>query len=327
MILRVAFAALLYAVGIAAVCTKLEDCKQFEKLKTNGCQPYHHFLARGSTSPYPGHLIETVGKVCDKLNNATHPSACGYEDVEYAAANGGDRWCKSAHEGALNGAAQMRNYTERCPDSHLIVFGFSQGGSVQLDVLGGGGGELWGCQQETNPPMDINTAPGNRIAAAVTFGATRRSANQPFTWGGGQVSDGAAPRTVEENAGLMPYANADKLREYCQPRDIICAPQTENKDMSFHLDYFDKWGDEVADWVVVKSREAAGIPADGVVREPEPEKSSASTMLKKGISHPVSNVFLFIVVAFGLYFVIKRFAVWKFSSPRYAPVSTTETTV
>ncbi|OAL02031.1 alpha/beta-hydrolase [Phaeosphaeriaceae sp. SRC1lsM3a] len=299
MIPRIALAALLHAACIAAVCTKLEDCKQFEKLKTNDCQPYHHFLARGSTSPYPGHLIETVGKVCDKLNNATHPNACGYEDVEYPAGNGGDRWCQSAHEGALNGAAQMRNYTERCPDSHLIVFGFSQGGSVQLDVIGGGGGELWGCQQEANPGMDINTAPGSKIAAVVTFGATRRSANQPFTFGGGQVSNGAAPRTAEQNAGLMPYANADKLREYCQPRDIICAPETENKEMRFHLDYFDKWGNEVAEWVAGKSRVAAGIPANGVI--PEPEKTSAaSAMLKKGISHPISNIFMFIIVAFGL---------------------------
>src|ERR1051325_8531851 len=35
----------------------------------------------------------------------------------------------------------MRNYTARCPDSHLIVMGFRQGGSVMLDVLGGGGGD------------------------------------------------------------------------------------------------------------------------------------------------------------------------------------------
>jgi hypothetical protein len=160
--ISVAFAALLYAATTTAVCTKLQDCPQLEKLKTNECQAYHHFLARGSTSPYPGHVIETVGKICDQLNNATHPTACGYEDLEYPAMNGGERWCISAHEGAINGAAQMRNYTARCPDSHLIVMGFSQGGSVQLDVLGGGGGELWGCMQEDNPAMNISSAPGSK---------------------------------------------------------------------------------------------------------------------------------------------------------------------
>ena len=162
MIPRIALVALLHAASAAAVCTKLADCPQFEALKTTECQTYHHFLARGSTSPYPGHVIETVGKVCDQLNNATHPHACGYEDVEYWAMNGGERWCKSAHEGAVNGAEQMRNYTQRCPDSHLIVMGFSQGASVQLDMLGGGGGLLWGCTQEDNPAMNISTAPGSK---------------------------------------------------------------------------------------------------------------------------------------------------------------------
>lgn len=160
--IAIALAALLHAATTKAVCTKLQDCPQFEKLKTSECQAYHHFLARGSTSPYPGHVIETVGKICDQLNNATHPNACGYEDVEYGAMNGGERWCISAHEGAMNGAEQMRNYTMRCPDSHLIVMGFSQGGSVQLDMLGGGGGELWGCMQEQNPAMNISSAPGSK---------------------------------------------------------------------------------------------------------------------------------------------------------------------
>lgn len=152
----------LYATTAFAVCTKLEDCPQYETLKTSDCQQFHHFLLRGSTSPYPGHVIETVAKVCDKLNSESTPHACGYEDIEYWAMNGGERWCKSAHEGAVNGAAQMRNYTERCPDSHLILMGFSQGGSVGLDVLGGGGGKLWGCDQESNPSMDISTAPGSK---------------------------------------------------------------------------------------------------------------------------------------------------------------------
>lgn len=168
MIPRIALSALLYASSALAVCTKLEDCPQFEHLKTNECQTYHHFIARGSTSPYPGHVIETVGKVCNALNTQENPKACGYEDVQYAAQNGGEAWCKSAHEGALNGAAQMRNYTTRCPDSHLIVMGFSQGGSVMLDVLGGGGGMLWGCDQAQNPAMDIKSAPGSK--GAYLFG-------------------------------------------------------------------------------------------------------------------------------------------------------------
>jgi acetylxylan esterase len=64
----------------------------------------------------------------------------------------------------------MRNYTERCPDSHLIVMGFSQGGSVQLDMLGGGGGEMWGCTQESNQAMNITTGPGSKGELCCYYG-------------------------------------------------------------------------------------------------------------------------------------------------------------
>jgi acetylxylan esterase len=136
------------------------------------------------------------------------------------------------------------------------------------------------------------------VAAAVVFGATRRSANQTFTFGGGDVSDGGAPRTAEQNAGLQPYVDADKLREYCQPHDPICAPHTQDTDMKYHLDYFDKWGDEVADWVVGKARPAAAVP-EGNAGSAD-QTSGASDMLKKGISHPVSNVFLVLVALLAL---------------------------
>jgi acetylxylan esterase len=293
MILRTFALAALRAAAVLAVCTKLQDCPQFESLKTSDCQPFHHFLARGSTSPYPGHVIETVGKVCAALNSEGSPNACGYEDITYWAMNGGDRWCKSAHEGALNGAAQMRNYTQRCPDSHLILMGFSQGGSVALDVLGGGGGELWGCNQADNPKMDRTTAPGSKIAAALAFGPTRRSANQSYTVGGGEISDGSAPRSSQELAGLKPYADAGILREYCQPGDPICAPHSDNKDMSKHLDYFTKFGDEAADWVIDLARKAAKKQSDD-------KSSSASDLLKQGITHPVANFMVGAIVLVGL---------------------------
>lgn len=316
MIPRIAVSALVCASAAAAVCTKLEDCPQFEHLKTDECQTYHHFLARGSTSPYPGHVIETVGKVCNALNTQERPNACGYEDLQYWAMNGGEKWCISSHEGAINGAEQMRNYTARCPDSHLIVMGFSQGGSVMLDVLGGGGGEIWGCTQESNPAMNISSPPGSKVIAALVFGPTRRSGNQSWTHGGGEISDGGAPRTAEQNAALQPYADAGLLREYCQPGDPICAPQSEGKDMANHLNYFDRFGDEAADWVIDLAKKAGQSD----------QTSGAKELLSKTISHPIGNVFILIFVLFVLYFAVRKVAVWKTSRfPSYAPVSTTIT--
>lgn len=74
-------------------------------------------------------------------------------------------WCKSAHIGATNGQKQMREYAERCPDAKLILLGFSQGGSVALDILGGGGdepSEVMGCMQEGNPSLNRDESPGSK---------------------------------------------------------------------------------------------------------------------------------------------------------------------
>ncbi|KAF2133882.1 carbohydrate esterase family 5 protein [Dothidotthia symphoricarpi CBS 119687] len=293
MILQAAALALLCASSASAVCTKLSNCPQNEVLRTSDCQMYHHFLLRGSMSPYPGHVIETVAKVCSALNTPENPSACGYEDIEYAALNGGEKWCLSAHEGAINGAAQMRNYTSRCPESHLIVMGFSQGGSVALDILGGGGGPLWKCTQKNNTGMEIGSAPGSRVAAALAWGPTRRSANQTWTVGGGNVSDGAAPRTASQLAGLQPYADAGVLREYCQTGDPICASHTKNPNMANHLNYFDRYTDEAAQWVIALARKANE-------KAKNDSASGAGGMLKKGIAHPVGNVFIAAVVVLAL---------------------------
>jgi acetylxylan esterase len=130
-----------------------------------------------------------------------------------------------------------------------------------------------------------------KVAAALVFGPTRRSKGQSWTTGGGDVSDGGAPRTAEQNAGLKPYADKGVLREYCQPGDPICAPHTENTKMEKHLDYFDKFGDDAAAWVIDLARKASSN---------DDQQSGGSKMLHKTISHPAANVIILLLVAFVL---------------------------
>jgi acetylxylan esterase len=133
------------------------------------------------------------------------------------------------------------------------------------------------------------------------YGPTRRSANQSWTVGGGEVSDGGAPRTAEQLAGLQPYVDAGVLREYCQPRDPICAPSTENLDMSFHLSYFDKYSDEAAAWVVGLAQKAArGNTSNDENQSDGDQPSGAGGMLKAGITHPVGNVIIGVALLIGL---------------------------
>lgn len=61
--------------------------------------------------------------------------------------------------------------------------------------------------------------------------------------------------------------------------------------MSKHLDYFTKFGDEAADWVIDLARKAA---------KKDDKSSSASDLLKKGIAHPVANFMVGAIVLVGL---------------------------
>ncbi|KAF1969481.1 alpha/beta-hydrolase, partial [Bimuria novae-zelandiae CBS 107.79] len=214
-------------------------------LETDDCTDYHIFLARVSDSASPGHQGDLVRLVCDGIDGS-----CNYENIEYPANSswsGEKVWCPSVATGVQNGQAQLEAYAERCPDSRLVLFGFSQGASVAMDILGGGGGPCYDCVQDDNPALDSSSSAASLLAAAA-FGAPRRTGNQTYSILDLQDFDGTAVRTPEQLAGLAPYK--DILREYCNNGDSICAPDSEPTEVKNHLSYFEKYQDEVADWVI-----------------------------------------------------------------------------
>ena len=95
------------------------------------CDDVHFFLARGNNEGYPGRQAALVEATCDGL------SSCGYEDLLYSALYT-DLYCQTAYDGAIAGLTQMTRYAEMCPDSKLIMAGYSQGGQIAGDIMGGG---------------------------------------------------------------------------------------------------------------------------------------------------------------------------------------------
>ncbi|KAF2021567.1 carbohydrate esterase family 5 protein [Aaosphaeria arxii CBS 175.79] len=217
-------------------------------LATSDCQKHHIFTARGSTAPRPGHAGELIRQVCEGLDD------CGYEEIDYPASGGAQgpgAWCKSAHEGALNGQKQMTEYAERCPDAKLIVIGFSQGGSVVLDMIAGGGdAQVFGCHQEQNGPLDKTKSPANKVAVIASFGPTVRSAGNNYTLKGGENYDGQSKRIDSSNKILDTYAVEGRLRAWCNFGDPICAKGSQPSDVKNHLNYFINYTEEGAQWII-----------------------------------------------------------------------------
>jgi hypothetical protein len=122
---------------------------------THDCQAVHVFLSRGNNEPYPGRQGVLADAICAAYDD------CGYEDIIYHNPLPAP-YCKSVDQGVANGVKQLTEYAERCPDSKIVVSGYSQGAQVVTDVLGGGGGTFFqGCIQQDNGPLDVNSSPGS----------------------------------------------------------------------------------------------------------------------------------------------------------------------
>lgn len=118
------------------------------------CTNVHIFLAKGNNETEPGRQGKLAGAICSGLES------CDYEDIHFH--NPWDTlYCDAVRDGIVNGVAQITAYANRCPDSHIVVSGYSQGAQVVTDILGGGGGTFTDqCTQPANPAMDPNVSPG-----------------------------------------------------------------------------------------------------------------------------------------------------------------------
>jgi hypothetical protein len=125
------------------------------------CNDIRIFNARGSNEPYPGRSGPMLGVICSLFES--EGLSCDYEDVVYPAyISYSGQYCESANEGANAGQAQMTGYNTKCPDSRLVLLGYSQGAQVVCDIVGGGGGSVFGCEQASNPPLDRSVVPGSK---------------------------------------------------------------------------------------------------------------------------------------------------------------------
>ncbi|KAJ0332708.1 hypothetical protein COL5a_001429 [Colletotrichum fioriniae] len=201
------------------------------------CQSVHIFLARGNNEPYPGRQGKLVTAICDGLDS------CDYEDIQFYNPLEAP-YCQSIEEGAANGTAQITAYNKRCPDAKLVVSGYSQGGHVVGDVLGGGGGTFFqGCQQKANAGLDATKAPGNKLAAVLIFGDTRHTASQPYNYLSGAPDNGLFPRPENQLAGMRAFSSV--MRSYCVESDPICAG---GDTAANHLNYFDVYSSDAGKW-------------------------------------------------------------------------------
>lgn len=248
------------AVAQAAVAPTPADLHARQSTGTGKCTDVHVFLAKGNNEPYPGRQGKLVNAICQGYDS------CDYEDVVMQNMLP-DPYCDSVHEGGANTVTQIIAYNKKCPDSKLVLSGYSQGAHVAGDALSGGGGVFFnGCVEKPVIALDPKSDAGKALTAVLTFGDTRHTANQPANYESGAKDDGLFPRPGDQLAKLNAFS--DRHRDYCVDTDSICSgADPKGPGAMSHLEYFEKFTDDAAKWV----KEKLG---DGV-KKGDPSKTTA----------------------------------------------------
>ncbi|KAJ7045272.1 putative acetyl xylan esterase [Mycena alexandri] len=177
------------------------------------CPNVHVFGARETTAP-PGY--GTAASVVASIISA-FPGATG-EVINYPACGGqascGDvSYASSAVQGVAAVANQVNSFNSQCPNTVLVLVGYSQGGQIMDDAYCGGGDTNEGLSSTAIP---ISAAAQKKIAAAIFMGDPRHIPGLSYNVGSCQAS-GFAPRP----AGFQcPFAS--NIQSYCDAMDPFC---------------------------------------------------------------------------------------------------------
>ncbi|KAL5121352.1 hypothetical protein ACEQ8H_000820 [Pleosporales sp. CAS-2024a] len=205
-------------------------------------------MARGNNAPYNDYRTAPFrDATCGKLK--AQGKTCDYIEVVFETMVNGD-FCDQIAEGVRNGQAEIIAFNKKCPCTHLVLNGFSQGAWITGDILAGPGG----CSQFTTG-LDNTVAPGSAIAAAIVWGDVMHTANMPYN-----VLDGSGLQRGQGRYGSSldrlnsRYGNV--LRSYCQVGDPICA---DGDNVEKHLNYFELYTEDASNWTVGKINAAAPL--------------------------------------------------------------------
>ncbi|KAI3395753.1 hypothetical protein diail_922 [Diaporthe ilicicola] len=245
------------------------------------CHDIHIFLARGNNEVAGAATRQSyvVQAVCDGRDS------CGWEDIDYDNPLDNE-YAVACHEGAVNGLEQIRSYGEDCPDSKLVLTGYSQGAHVVGDILGGGGGtfetkgggEHMGenSTEDYVQGLDRNSSPGDQIVAAFLWGDTRHVAGQSYEALDAGSFEGWYPRNRTELDSLNEWS--DVLRSWCDARDGVCAHDTTSEiNYTYHWNYLDLYSTDAAEWLSIKLGEKENTTATSTASSSTSKATATST--------------------------------------------------
>ncbi|XDG00813.1 hypothetical protein ABKA04_000428 [Annulohypoxylon sp. FPYF3050] len=198
------------------------------------CAKVHVFGARESTVPQGYGSSQAM----ISLIQGAYPGTTS-EAIVYPAA-GGDAYGSSVTAGISAVVNQVSTYAKQCPDSALVMVGYSQGGQITDDAFCGGpdGSSMSGTASPL--PADV----GTKVKAIILMGDPRNVPGLAYNVGTAKAGGFAA-----RPSGYTCPVYADRIKSYCDAEDPYCS---NGNNAQHHQQYVQIYGQQALAFVKEK---------------------------------------------------------------------------
>jgi len=145
----------------------------------------------------------------------------------------------SEEAGTAAFTSMIESYVSICPNTKIVLLGYSQGAEAALDSLCGTSSATF----TPTAPLPANYA--SHIVAVVTYGDPAHTYPESYD-AGTSTHNGDSPRTTTKDC----TASASKIRSYCDTGDPFC---DEGDNILVHTEYFSKYNTAATAFVVSKA--------------------------------------------------------------------------
>ncbi|KAI1498909.1 cutinase-domain-containing protein [Biscogniauxia marginata] len=199
--------------------------------RQQSCPNVQIFGARETTAPPGFGSAATVVNLVQQGN----PGSTS-ESIIYPAA-GGNSYASSVTAGVAAIANQTSAFNQRCPNTKIVMVGYSQGAQITDDAFCGGPD---GSSLSTTEPS-VSSGVRSMVAAIILMGNPRHVDGLPFNVGNA-TEGGFAARPV----GFSCPEFEDIIQAYCDAEDPFCAKGTS---MATHQGYGFEYGQQAFEFV------------------------------------------------------------------------------
>ncbi|KAF1836879.1 cutinase [Decorospora gaudefroyi] len=222
-------------IAAVSLLAGLAAASPVEIVERQSCPKVYIFGARETTLPQSNGYGTSIGLV-NRVKSAF--PGTGSEAIVYPAC-GGQASCgyvsyeNSAQQGGQAVVRAVTAYNQRCPDTQIVLIGYSQGGQIIDNALCGGSGAT------------INGAALAAVKAAIFMGDPHNRAGLPYNVGTCRAQGFAA-----RPAGFTcSPASSDIIQSYCDSQDPYCC---NGNSQQHHQQYVNIYGNQALDFIKSK---------------------------------------------------------------------------